>query len=194
VTHAALVQLARDRRIFYYYDTIAASGAGQKQRTFPVDNASEHRLLLASLLRRSRYFVANRGRVNEPEFTLNRDEISGRFYEGTAAGAVLLGEPPRTEEFQLQFGWPDAIIRLPFDSPDVERVLAELDANPQRLAKIRRENVHNAALRHDWVHRLRIVFETLGVPPPEAMLAREKRLQALAALALEAPAGEDWAP
>jgi hypothetical protein len=193
VTHDALVRLGRDRRIFYYYDTVAARGAGHKQRTFRVDNAGEHRLLLASLLRRSRYFIANRGRVNEPEFTLDRDEVSGRFYEGTAAGTVLLGEPPRTEEFQRPFGWPDAIIRLPFDSPDVERVLAELDADPLRLAKIRRENVHNAALRHDWVHRLRTVFETVGIPPPEALIAREKRLQALAALALEVPSGEDRA-
>jgi hypothetical protein len=191
VTHDALMRLARDRRIFYYYDTIAASGAGHKQRTFRVDNASEHRLLLASLLQRSRYFIANRGRVNEPEFTRDRDEISGRFYEGAAAGTVMLGEPPRTEEFKRQFGWPDAVIRLPFDSPDVDQILVELDQDPQRLARIRRENLHNAALRHDWVHRLRTVFETVGIPPTEAMLAREKRLQAVAALALQAPAGAD---
>ena len=83
------------------------------------------------------------------------------------------------------------MIRLPFDSPDVGRILAELDEDPQRLARIRRDNVRNAALRHDWVHRLRTVFETLGIPPTEAMLAREQRLQALAALALQAPAAAD---
>lgn len=184
VTHDALVRLARDRRISYYYDTVASSGAGQKQRTFRVDDPGEHRLLLANLLRRSRYYIANRSRVNEPEFTRDRDEISGRFYEGAAAGTVMLGEPPRTGEFERQFAWSDAVIRLPFDSPDVERALVELDGQPERLARIRRENVHNAALRHDWVHRLRTVFETVGIPPTEAMLAREKRLQALAALAL----------
>jgi hypothetical protein len=191
VTHDALMRLVRERRIWYHYDTVASSGAGQKQRTFRVDNPAEHRVLLANLLRRSRYYVANRSRVNEPEFTMDRDEISGRFYEGAAAGTVMLGEPPRTAEFERQFGWKDAVIRLPFDSPDVERVLLELDADPERLARIRRENVHNAALRHDWVHRLRTVFETVGIPPTEAMLAREKRLQALAALALEAPAAAD---
>ena len=47
-------------------------------------------------------------------------------------------------------------------------------------------NVANAALRHDWVHRLRTVFETLGLHPTEAMLARERRLQALAARPMEA--------
>jgi len=185
VTHGALMGMAREGRIFYYYDTVAASGAGRKERTFRVDNPSEHRLLLASLLRRSRYFIANRGRINEPEYTRGNDEISGRFYEGAAAGTVMLGEPPRTAEFERQFDWPDAVIPLPFDSPDVARRLAELDQDPARLDRIRRDNVANAALRHDWVHRIRTVFETLGLRPTEAMLARERQLQALAARYLE---------
>jgi hypothetical protein len=184
-THDALVRLAGARRIFYYYDTVAASGVGRKQRTFHVDNQGDHRLLLANLLQRSRYFIANRGRVNEPEFTMGRNEISGRFYEGAAAGTVMLGEAPETEEFESQFGWPDAVVQLPFDSPDVGRILAALDEDPGRLARIRRDNMLNAALRHDWVYRLRTVFEAGGLPPTDGMLAREKRLQELAALARE---------
>lgn len=182
VTHQALVRLARDGRLFYYYDTVAASGDGQKQRTFRVENANEHRLLLASLLKRSRYFIANRGRVNEPEFTMGREEISGRFYEGAAAGTVMLGEAPRTEEFRSQFDWPDVVIEVPFDSPEIGVILRELDRNPERLERIRRDNVRNAALRHDWVHRLGTIFETVGIPPTEAMLERENRLRAMAAL------------
>ena len=190
VTHEALLRLAREGRMFYYYDTVAASGDGNKQRTFRVDDAAEHRLLLASLLQRSRYYVANRGRVNEPEVTQGHDEIGGRFYEGAAAGTVMLGEAPRSEEFDKQFDWPDAVIRLPFDSPDVECVLRELDADPSRLERIRRENVRNAALRHDWVHRLRTVFETLGISPTEAMLQRQARLERLADPVVEMRVGD----
>ena len=179
VTHDALARLATERRIFYYYDTVAASGIGLRQRSFHVDDASEHRLLLASLLQRSRFFIANRALVNEAEITT--EEISGRFYEGAAAGTIMLGEAPRTEEFKRQFDWPDAVIPLPFDSPDVGRMLLELNSDPQRLARISRDNVRNAALRHDWVHRLRTVFETLGVQPTEAMLERESRLEGIAA-------------
>jgi hypothetical protein len=185
VTHAALMRQARDRRRSYYYDTVAAGGAGGRQRTFEVDDPAEHRLLLAQVLQRSRYFIANRSRVNEPEFTRGRDEISGRFYEGAAAGAVMLGEPPRTSEFERQFDWPDAVVRLPFDSPDVGDRLDELDRDPARLERIRRDNVRQAALRHDWVHRLRTVYETLGLRPTPAMLARERRLRALVAPAVE---------
>ena len=180
ITHAALVDLARARRIFYFYDTVAASGADLRQRTFRVDDPNEHRLLLASALQRSRYYIANRARVNEPEFTQGRDEISGRFYEGAAAGTVMLGEPPRSEEFTRQFDWPDAVIPLPFDSPGVGDLIAALDRDPDRTARIRRDAVRNAALRHDWVHRLGAVFETLGLPPTQAMRDRAARLRSLA--------------
>ena len=191
VTHRALVTLARDRRIVYYHDTVAASGAGRRQRTFRVDEASEHRLLLASILQRSRYLITNRALVNEPSVTSGHDEFGTRFYEGAAAGTVMLGEPPRTEEFARQFSWPDAVIPLPFDAPNIGEVLAELDRDPDRLARIRADNLRNAALQHDWVYRLRTVFETLGVPPTAAMRERENRLQALAAAAPRTSAGID---
>lgn len=186
VTHAALVELGRKRKIFYYYDTVAASGAGLKQRTFHVDRPAEHRLQLASLLHRTRYFIANRSRVNEADAALY-EVISSRFYEGAAAGTVMLGEAPRSADFEQQFDWRDAVIPLPFDSPDVERTLVELNADPLRLERARRENLRQSALRHDWTHRFRTVLDTLGMPPTEAMLEREERLRNLAESAGDAP-------
>jgi glycosyl transferase family 1 len=183
VTHAALLERARAGRIFYYYDTVRASGEGGRQMTFSVNDASEHRLLLANLLKRTRYYVANRARANESEIVEGKEEISSRFYEGVAAGAVLVGEAPRSEEFRKQFDWQDAVIRLPFDSPDAPAILDAIDADPRRVARIQHQNVRQAALRHDWVHRLRVIFDTLGIRPTEAMLAREDRLRSLAAVA-----------
>jgi hypothetical protein len=196
VTHNALMRLALDRRIFYYYDTVAASGHERRHRSFHVDDASEHRVLLANLLQRTRFFIANRALINEAEITSGHDEISGRFYEGAAAGTVMLGEAPRTDEFKKQFDWSDAVIPLPFDSPDVGRVLAELTEDQQRLARISRDNVRNAALRHDWVHRLRTVFETVGLEPTSAMIERQRRLKGIAAGGSITSSGEsvaDWA-
>jgi glycosyltransferase involved in cell wall biosynthesis len=182
VTHQSLLRLARKRQIFYCYDTVAASGFDQKQRTFRVQNPSEHRLLLANMLRRSRYYIANRARVNEPEYTDGRDEISARLYEGAAAGTVMIGEPPRLGTFAQEFDWRDALIPAPFDCPDIGEILTQLDADPERLANIRQANAHNAALRHDWLHRLREVFNTFGMAPTKAMQERERRLQEIAAL------------
>jgi Glycosyl transferases group 1 len=180
VTHQALLDDAERRRCFYYYDTVAASGSDLKDRTFRVDSPHEHRRMLATLLKHSCYYIANRSYMNRPEFTASRDVISARFYEGAAAGVVMLGEAPRTEEFKQQFDWPDALIHVPFDSPDIGRILANLNGDPERLRAVRRNNVREAAQRHDWLHRILVVFETLGLAPTEKMRARAKRLEQIA--------------
>jgi len=177
VTHARLMESAREGRIFYYYDTIKPNA---KQVTFQVSNGAEHRLLLANLLKRSKYFIANRARANEPEVTRGREEISGRYVEGAAAGTIILGDPPDLDEFRQHFDWADAVIQMPFDAPDVMARIEQLEADPARQARIRKDNATNALLRHDWVHRLRTILDVVGIGPPPRMLAREARLKSLA--------------
>jgi hypothetical protein len=183
VTHQALLADAEQRKCFYYFDTVAASGPSLQNRTFRVDSPHEHRIMLATLLKHSSYFIANRSHVNNPEFTADRDEISARFYEGAAAGAVMIGEAPRTRAFEQQFDWPDAVIHLPFDSPDVGRILADLNGNPERMQAARCNNLRQAALRHDWLHRIQVIFDVLGLAPTETMQARQQRLDQIAAQA-----------
>ena len=182
VTHAALVDMARQKNLFYYYDTLHARPVGGfvKNLTFRVNNAREHRLLLSNLLKRSRYFVANRAWADDPSHTSGKDEIAARFYEGAAAGAVMIGEPPRSDDFREQFGWTDSVIPIPFHAPDVARVIAELDADPARISRARRESVANSLLRHDWVYRLKQILETVGLEPSEEIKLREAKLRDLA--------------
>src|SRR4051794_17627162 len=136
--------------------------------------------MLATLLKHSRTFIANRSHVNNPEFTAGRDEISARFYEGVAAGTAMIGEAPRTDEFKRQFDWPDAVIHLPFDSPDIADILADLNRDPAQLQTVRVRNVVEAARRHDWLYRIQSVFAALGLPPAEGMQARAERLGRIA--------------
>jgi Glycosyl transferases group 1 len=188
VTHAALLDLARGGRIFYYYDTVRMSGGvtdPAMQLTFSVTDPAEHRFKLANLLMRSRYYIANRARANE--YSVEFDELSGRFFEGAAAGAVMIGEPPRGERFHDLFDWPDSVVRAPFDAPDIGDLIAELDGDPERCTRIRRDNLVNALLRHDWAYRLRTILDDAGIAPPPALLAREARLRELAGMAKEVP-------
>jgi Glycosyl transferases group 1 len=190
ITHEALLRLAEAKGLFYFYDTVAQAPIGRgllRQVTFHVTDHREHRLLLANLLKRSRYFIANRAHADQPSWTRGVDEIAARFYEGAAAGAIMIGDPPETDDFRDQFGWPDSVVRMPFDAPDVADLIRQLDGDPGRTARIRRDNVTNALLRHDWVYRLRTVLETLGVPPPAPLAAREQTLRALAAETNAAP-------
>ncbi len=183
VTHQALLEHFERRQGFYYFDTVAASGSNRKERTFRVDNPHEHRGMLATMLKRCRYYVAHRSYVNKPEFTRGREELSARFYEGAAAGTVMIGEAPRTEDFARQFDWPDSVIHVPFDAPDIGRILSELDGNPERLLAARRRNVRGAALGHDWLHRIRSVFDALGLAPTAGMRERGRCLEQIASLA-----------
>lgn len=182
ITHDALIRAARERGLFYYYDTTrttAVANAAQ-QVTFSVMNAAEHRLKLASLLKRSRYYLASRARANEVELADKLDDISGRFFEGAAAGAIMLGDPPRSGPYLSLFDWPDAVVKMPFDQPEIVSVIEQLDADPARCIRIRRENMINALLRHDGVYRLRTILEDAALPIPEGVLTRERRLRELA--------------
>lgn len=174
ITHQALLQLAEQGKLHYYYDT--AQG-----EIFNVPHPQEHRSLLANLLKRTRYFVTNLANVDQPEKTGSIQEIGYRFMEGAAAGTVMIGVPPATEVFQRHFDWEDAVIPIPFHVPDIGAVLAELDTQPERLETIRRNNSVNALLRHDWLYRWQQVLTTLGLEPTAEMQARSAQLQNLAA-------------
>jgi hypothetical protein len=183
VTHESLLRWAADKQAFYYYDTMqsgAARGRSGKNMTFRVNDPREHRTLLSNLLKRSRYFIANRAWADRPALTLGRDEIAARFYEGAAAGTIMLGDPPNSDDFRSQFDWPDSVFRMPFDAPNVGEVIAEIEDDPGRSARIRWRSVVESLRRHDWVYRLRRILEVAGLAPSEKLLEREARLQSLA--------------
>jgi hypothetical protein len=191
VTHQALLDFAQKTSLFYYYDTTqTTSGRGvAKAVSFRVTNYREHRMLFANLLKRSRYFIANRAWADQPNVTRGRGEIAARFYEGAASGAIMLGDPPDGDDFRRQFGWTDSVVPTPFHAPQIADVITELDADPARSARIRRDSIVNALHLHDWAYRLRTVLETVGLPPTDRLLAREATLRALAADVLRSPEG-----
>jgi len=171
VTHQALLKMAEQNRFFYIYDT------SERMKTFlPRD----HRILLANTAKRSRYFIVNAPKFNQQIQTGGQTEISYRFFEGAASGTVMIGETGENEPFKKHFDWPDAVIHVPYDSENIADVLADLDSQPERLEKIRKNNVTQSLLRHDWVYRWRAILEMVGLEPTPALLAREERLRKLA--------------
>lgn len=188
-THAALLQLARNRGLFYYYDTIRTTAGiadAARQITFSVADSGEHRFKLASLLKRSRYYMASRARANEENHAY-ADEMSSRFFEGAASGAIMIGDPPVSGKYLTLFDWPDAVVKTPFDAPNIGDVIEELEADPERCARIRRENMENALLRHDYAYRLGTILDDAGIASPPGLLARESRLRELAELVRAGP-------
>jgi len=171
ITHQKLSEMAEKKQIFYVYDTI---------NRLETSNHRQHRSLIANFSKRSRYFFANAGKIDLPFETHKQGEIGPRFFEGAAAGAVMLGDYPQNEAFNNNFDWPDAVIKVPFHSPDIAEILGDLDSQPERLKKIRRNNVIQSLLRHDWAYRWRKILEIVGLEASHALDDRENRLKNLA--------------
>ena len=171
ITHQALLKMAEQGQIFYIYDTSECM-----KTLLPRD----HRILVANIAKRSRYFVANIAKINWQCETHGQVEVGFRFFEGAAAGTVMFGEPPENEAFRENFDWPDAVIKVPFNAPNIADILAELDAQPERMERARRNNVIQSLLRHDWAYRWRAILNMVGLEPKPALLAREERLKKLA--------------
>jgi hypothetical protein len=177
--HRSLLKLVQTNGIFYLFDTLRDSGESR------ASDYRQHRELLANLAKRSRYFMVAPGKVNAPEETNGQVEIGFRYYEGSAAGAVLIGQRPNCDAFRTIFNWPDAVIEIKPDGSDLIDVLEGLAKQPERLSEISRRNAAEALLRHDWGYRWTKVLEIAGFEPTPALLARERRLREMAEIALK---------
>jgi hypothetical protein len=107
-------------------------------------------------------------------------EIGNRYFEGAASGTVMLGERPKNAVFEKLFDWPDAVVHLDYDSSEIDRIINDLDRQPERQERIRRTNVAQSLLRHDWAYRWEAIIKTVGLEPMPQLLDRKKRLQTLA--------------
>jgi hypothetical protein len=171
VTHQALLELAESKNFFYIYETI--------KDLYMIDY-SYHRSLYRNILKKSRYFIANKAKFDGLNETGGQEELGARFFEGAAAGAVMLGVPPECEAFNQNFDWQDAVIQIPYDTANIAEIIDELDTQPERLQRIRKDNVANSLLRHDWVYRWEEILATVGLDNTSEMVSRKANLQNLA--------------
>ena len=171
ITHRAFMRMAAEDSLFYLHDSIFADH---------VLDPTEHRILFANVSKRSRYFIVNPGLIDRPDIRGTQIEIGNRYFEAAASGSILLGERPLNSEFDKFFDWPDALIDLPYDSPDVDKILKELDKQPERQNAMRQMNMQQALLRHDWVYRWEAILKVAGVAPLPQLEARKEHLRSLA--------------
>ncbi len=175
--HRSLLRMAEERSIFYIYDTFGGSLAD-------VYDYQQHRDLFSNMAKRCRYFMVAPGKVDFFDETRGQVEIGHRFYEGAAAGAVMIGQAPKCEAFSEMFPWSEAVIEVERDGSDVIEVITQLESSPDRASAISQRNAAEALLRHDWVYRWKQIFQVAGLEPLPAMIARQQRLKELAAVAL----------
>jgi hypothetical protein len=178
--HNQLIKAAEENRICYFYDTISYYGC---KYGLTASDTRQHRLLLSNLAKRSKYFLVNPGKYDDPEATGGEEVIGARYFEGAASGTVMIGGKPGSEEFSRSFFWPDAVIDLPSSSDEIEKVINDISIRSQWENKIRQTNIVNSLLYHDWVYRWETVLKVAGLEPMPELLERKTRLENLARIA-----------
>jgi hypothetical protein len=172
ITHDALLELTKRRDFFYIYDTI---------KGLHMRNHSHHRDLYMNFLKRSQFTFVNRAKFDLSGTSNSQEEVGPRFFEGAASGVIMLGEKPNCDAFRQNFAWDDAVIEVPFNCPDIGDVLNHLEAQPERLAAARNNNIVNALLHHDWAYRWEYILNTCNLQVQPLLLERKDRLAALSA-------------
>lgn len=162
--HQALRRLAAAGDFLYVYDTIPSA-------LLRPANPVEHREMLAAAARASRYFIAYPAKFGDDESS-GQSEVGARYFEGAAAGSVLLGHAPTAVGFRRDFPWDDAVVELSADGSDVAGVLAADEQRPAELARRGMRNAVAALRRHDWAHRWRSILGIAGIVPRPALAAR----------------------
>jgi hypothetical protein len=171
--HDALQRRAAANNTLYIHDTLQN---GESQ----TPNHKEHRNLYANVAKRSRFFTVAPGKVGLNDETRGQVEVGFRYFEGSAAGTIMIGQAPDCEAFRDMFDWPDAVVDVAPDGSNLDRVLDDLAAQPGRMDEISRCNATGALLRHDWIYRWKRMFEIAGLPSLEGMTARQTILEGLA--------------
>jgi hypothetical protein len=171
--HDQLFKHAQNSNFFYYYDTT-------KKLSLKIDNPTEHRMKFTSLLKRSRYTINYFAKFDEVDIIGRSQEMGPRFFEGAAAGTVMIGMAPAGKTFNEYFDWEDVVIEIDPKNGNIMEVIADLEAQPTRLAQISRNNIVNCLLKHDWVYRWQKMLAVFNLEPHPAVFDREQQLKQLA--------------
>ncbi|WP_345423719.1 glycosyltransferase [Halioxenophilus aromaticivorans] len=173
IHRSLLAHSQTDQLFFYLRDTVRGLAKAE------VVTTQDHRQQLLSFLKRSKYFLANRPKFDQP-LGANDHEVGYRFFEGAAAGCVMIGDAPRNQAFDALFGWPDVVIPNPEDPSKIIDLYRELESDPERVARIRQRNVVESLRRHDWAYRWQTLLDTVGLAPTDALTQRLEQLASLA--------------
>jgi Glycosyl transferases group 1 len=172
--HREMLGATERGELFYVHDT------HRNAASMDVDDHRQHRSMFADMAKRSRYFMVAAAKMDAPDERQGQTELGHRYFEGAAAGAVLIGDAPDCESFRELFAWPDAVLPVRPDGSDIMAVIDDLGRDPARLAAIGRRNAQQALLQHDWTYRWKEMLRVAGFEPLARCATRERRLKEMA--------------
>jgi hypothetical protein len=170
--HQAASELRDELGWHYVYDTASSMS---------IEDHVEHRTMVAENLSRAKFFLSNRGKFNDAGESAGVHDFGNRFFDGTAGGAVIVGEFAHTTGFASCFDWGEIGIDVPASDPTLAKVLAARANDTDWLAEVSIHNAAETARRHDWAHRWARVLDDLGIAHGQALTDRLGQLDARSA-------------
>lgn len=170
--HKNLKRFCKEKNALYIYDTLS---------NYLTNDLVDHRAAYANMLKHSNYFVVSPGKFN---YYINNSkcEIGSRYFEGSAAGAILIGEKPINSQNETIFCSENFVEYLPNDYEELKNSIYELDQNLEKKIKIRRNNIINSLKVNDWLYRWEKVLAEAGLKPIDKFYKRKEKLSKLVEL------------
>lgn len=103
--------------------------------------------------------------------------VGPRWFESLAAGTVVIGRAPDTEDRARLLDWTDSVIDLSPDPLQATEELVALVEDDDRLRRASRENLIQMSLRHDWGHRVAEILDVERLDRPESLRQRLWQLE-----------------
>ncbi len=153
VVHERLLDIARRRDLFYYYQT--------HQAPIAID-LRENQELLGRLCQSARVHVSwsvdntSVGRIGEGA------AVTARWFESAASGAAVIGAAPRTEEFRRLFPYPGFVRELDPAAPAMTESVLDAALADTRVDE-RRALAEHVRSEHTWAVRWRQIVDTCGL-------------------------------
>lgn len=169
-SHRALRRAQDAHALAYEFDTVRG--------VFEVTDHRDHRVALATRLQRAELAVVYKnnddpGRIARTE---GEETLTNRYFEATAAGAVVIGSRPHIPDFEDSFPWPDAVVPVAAPDERLADTVQRLLADRPRLEAARTAGIEAGLRRHDWSHRWSVILDSVGMTPHERHTARQEEL------------------
>lgn len=105
--------------------------------------------------------------------------VTQRWFYAAATGCGIIGKAPKNNLLKELFDWEDATIELPDDPQEAVELTEALLKDSSRLEAISKRNYYESLKSHDWRHRLRDMFNIMGVSLPPGLVAQLQLLKTL---------------
>jgi hypothetical protein len=170
IVHEQFQILKNDHDWLYQYDTV---------RFKEFIDFKEHRKYLASIMKRSRFFVVNPAKFDVPNDTGGQEELGFRYFEGAAAGNVMIGRIPNNPHYNEHFPCDEAVVEIPEDVSQIVDFMRDLSRDTDRLNRISYDNVKTALSLHDFVYRWEDILNRCGIEVLEGVEIRKQKIDHL---------------